>query len=443
MNQEAVVATEVGGVEEELAQAMGSADEGAGVFGALLHIPQARAKVLKDAQEKRRMLRGDMASDLDGTEASYESEDEDEGPPKYMINREVLTAELEQEMKTTPFETYDLFRGQKFGGGEDYRQVGIFKCIVRVTEGDPDDEPLFVPDDKKKNDEVLGELLKPSGYKVRLYVLQALNLTPMDLGIGGRPGKSDPYVLVQLGKEKFDDVKNYINDVTDADLYKCVEINAELPGAGQLILSLMDYDDIGANELIGRTVIDLEDRWFDQRWQQLGMENRCEDMTGPSSMRWQTKPVEQRSLYVPTSNAAQGVVQCWVDIMPPADANAFVPEDVALPPSGMFEVRVVIWHTKDVVSMDDLTGMNDLFVKAWVEGCDPQETDTHWRAKKGKGVFNWRMIFKVELGPRSRSMKFPYLTLQMWDKVNDCIAEGSLDLGKYFRRAYKKKKVQK
>ena len=34
-------------------------------------------------------------------------------------------------------------------------------------------------------------------------------------------------------------------------------------------------------------------------------------------------------------------------------------------------------------------------------------------------------------------------TEQMWDKDilkwNDCIAEGMLDLGKYFRRAYKKK----
>ncbi|CAN0467761.1 unnamed protein product, partial [Scytosiphon promiscuus] len=34
----------------------------------------------------------------------------------------------------------------------------------------------------------------------------------------------------------------------------------------------MDYDDIGGDELIGRTVIDLEDRWFDQRWQVSGPE---------------------------------------------------------------------------------------------------------------------------------------------------------------------------
>lgn len=34
--------------------------------------------------------------------------------------------------------------------------------------------------------------------------------------------------------------------------------------------------------------------------------------------------------------------------------------------------------------MDDLTGMNDLFVRCWVEGCkDKKETDCHWRCKKG------------------------------------------------------------
>ncbi|CAM9803499.1 unnamed protein product, partial [Hapterophycus canaliculatus] len=80
----------------------------------------------------------------------------------------------------------------------------------------------------------LNELLLPKGYKLRLYCLQALNLTPMDIGIGGRPGKSDPYLKVKLGKEVFSDVDNYIDDVTDADLYRCVELNCELPGASQL-----------------------------------------------------------------------------------------------------------------------------------------------------------------------------------------------------------------
>ena len=37
-------------------------------------------------------------------------------------------------------------------------------------------------------------------------------------------------LLLQL----FDDKKNFIQDVTDADIFKCVELKCELPGAGQL-----------------------------------------------------------------------------------------------------------------------------------------------------------------------------------------------------------------
>lgn len=36
------------------------------------------------------------------------------------------------------------------------------------------------------------------------------------------------------------------------------------------------------------------------------------------------------------------------------------------------QVRLVIWKCKDVVSMEFVSGLNDLFVKAWLEGCDPQ-----------------------------------------------------------------------
>lgn len=41
------------------------------------------------------------------------------------------------------------------------------------------------------------------------------------------------------------------------------------------------------------------------------------------------------------SNAPQGILQCWVDVMPAGDAKAFIPEDVALPPEAEFEVKLV------------------------------------------------------------------------------------------------------
>jgi len=130
-----------------------------------------------------------------------------------------------------------------------------------------------------------------------------------------------------------------------------------------------------------------------------------------------------------------------------AEATAFPPDDVALPPKAIFEVRMIVWKAKNVVSMDSLTNMNDTYVKAFIEGTDSQTTDIHWRAKKGKASWNWRMKFDVELGHNTRTMKFPYLNLSMWDKdilkYDDVIAETVLDLGKYFKRAYKKGKAVK
>ena len=84
--------------------------------------------------------------------------------------------------------------------------------------------------------------------------------------------------------------------------------------------------------------------------------------------------------------------------MRPEAALVFPPDDVSLPPKQLFEVRVVIWKSKDVPPMDSLEGMSDLFMKVWPEGCPPQETDTHWRCKKGKASWNWRLLFDVELG---------------------------------------------
>ena len=51
-------------------------------------------------------------------------------------------------------------------------------------------------------------------------------------------------------------------------------------------------------------------------------------------------------------------------------------------------------------------------------------------------------MFDVELGHNTRAMKFPYLHLQLWDrdllKWNDCAGEGTINLGKYYRKAYKR-----
>ena len=120
----------------------------------------------------------------------------------------------------------------------------------------------------------------------------------------------------------------------------------------------------------------------------------------------------------------------------PAEASSFPPEDVSLPPVLEAEVRLIIWKARDVVAMDTLEDMNDLYVRCWIEGTEPQDTDIHWRAKKGKGSFNWRMKFDVTLPARGEGVGFLYL--QCWDLdmlVNELLCESIFDLSVHLEEA--------
>ena len=421
-------------------------DTGAGVFGALQHIRLNNENIKSKAE-------------LAFEEFNPQDVEEKEPPPKWSIGRQILNSTLEEVLQTTPFETYRLTRGRKSGiFGSTLKVVGKFKGIIRVVADTNSDTVALLAKPPIVAQEVLDEIFSPKKYKARLYVLEAKNLKEMDVDYMGMPKASDPYIRVSIGNFKFNDRENYVDSAIDVDLYKLVEFDVELPGISHLTIEMMDRDMFGAmsDDLIGKTIIDLEDRWFDDRWRKLGNENRTKALDGqgedgkPVSRRWDTKPVENRELYlVPPekritskqSTSLQGNLTCWLDIMTPEEASGFPPDDVALPPKQIFEVRVVIWKTKNVPPMDSLEGMSDLFVKCWPEGCKPQETDTHWRCKKGNASFNWRLLFDVELGHNTRAMKFPYLHLQLWDrdiiKWNDCAGEGTIDLGKYYKKAYK------
>ncbi|GMI00136.1 hypothetical protein TrVE_jg577 [Triparma verrucosa] len=431
-------------IKSAIEEKLEAPDTGAGVFGALKHIKAPPPKEAIENKGKKRssvvdnggvgqVLGQGELTDEEMLKLIEEHEMEDDQTQRYMLGREKLPGELEELFPTSPFENFSLFRGQ----GSLKKEIGIFKGLIRVVR---DEKELEIKKEGSNHGGIdMTELLKPKQYTVRLYVLRGLSLAPMDIGFMGRPGKSDPYLKVNVGDDKFNDKKNYVSDVTEVDFYKCIELHTELPGAGQLEIEVMDYDAFGSDDLIGKTVIDLEDRWFDDRWKKLGSENYNKQ---DGKMRWNTKPLERRSLFTDTKNTEQGQIECYVDIMPTPVAEMFPPDDVALPPKQTFEVRLIVWRAKEMISMDVMEDMNDLYFVGWVEGSKKQSTDIHWRARNGKGSFNWRMKFDVELGHNTQAMKFPYLHLQAWDKdllkFSDCIAESFIDLGNNFKRAYKK-----
>lgn len=64
-------------------------------------------------------------------------------------------------------------------------------------------------------------------------------------------------------------------------------------------------------------------------------------------------------------------------------------------PQKDFELRVVVWDTKDIPATD-IEGTSDLFIKAFMDDNDKKETDTHYRCGNGKASFNYRLLFNVK-----------------------------------------------
>lgn len=337
----------------------------------------------------------------------------------YLSGRREYDCGLEEALVSAPFETYDVRRGSALPRGNIFgfrlrstnRRVGVFKGIVRIIK-DPKKTPPPV---------ALESLLKPEKYLVRVYAMDGRDFMPMD-GM-----TSDPYLVLSLGDERISDRRNYIPKTLSPGFFRCYEIPALLPGPSRLHIAAWDYDFVTFDDFIGETVVDIEDRWFDQRWQSLGMSRQTDERLAP-------RPVEDRTLHSPTFFGSCGQLRLWIDILTPGDAARFAKIDITPPPPRPFQLRVIVWRARDVASGDRMTSMNDLYTRCWIEGQRPQETDTHWRAKGGKGSFNWRFKFDIEL-----PYDHPVLTFQLWDrdilKWNDCIAESSVDISPFFRKA--------
>jgi len=215
---------------------------------------------------------------------------------------------------------------------------------------------------------------------------------------------------------------------------------------------------ITRDDFIGSTSIDLEDRIFEPAWVALGQNEQTPTRLAP-------KPIEWRDLWAPSSKTSQGALRLWVDILTPDQAVKYPPIDIKPPPPRGYQLRAIVWKAEGMETGDTMSGMNDLKFCGWMldeKGKEMKQwTDVHWRAKKGKGSFNWRMVWDVKL-PR----KFFYFTIQAWDQdimkvrtelgrlafpvrlavhcsspsltlaqYSDCLGENHLNLGPHVRRA--------
>ena len=59
---------------------------------------------------------------------------------------------------------------------------------------------------------------------------------------------------------------NYQLDNPNPDFHKSYDFEAVFPGCPPLVIDVVDYDDLFGDDSIGKTSIDLEDRYFSPEW---------------------------------------------------------------------------------------------------------------------------------------------------------------------------------
>ncbi len=78
-----------------------------------------------------------------------------------------------------------------------------------------------------------------------------------------------------------------------------------LPGNSLLHVEVWDHDEYVKDDLIGETVIDLENRFFSKKWRNL-----------------KHIPLETRELFHPTSSVSRGRVRMWIELIDVKDVKA-------------------------------------------------------------------------------------------------------------------------
>jgi hypothetical protein len=179
---------------------------------------------------------------------------------------------------------------------------------------------------KAEADSEISEYITPKNLIARVYVLKGKSLTPKDINT------SDPYIVLKLGEQTITDRDSLRLKTNNPAFYTSYDILTTLPGPSLLQIEVWDDDGFLNPDLIGITKIDLEDRYFSKEWRVKYADK---------------KPIEERTLFTPKSAAPQGVLQCWVEILDPKDAQRIPRFNISPPPKEEFELRVIVWGTRD------------------------------------------------------------------------------------------------
>eukprot|EP00052_Salpingoeca_macrocollata_P020806 m.175674 g.175674 ORF g.175674 m.175674 type:complete len:2346 (-) comp21363_c0_seq2:105-7142(-) len=246
-----------------------------------------------------------------------------EGQPEYEGDlMEVYHHELEREFDVADaLKTFEVFRGKD----DEKKLSGLFKG----------DLVIYTPYALDGPD--VGEVWKylpPARTMktlVRVYIIRAMELVPQDLN-----GRCDAYIQIHLGKRRIvRDRDNYVPSNLNPMIARVYEFEAVVPFDSELRISVWDYDSISSDDMVGETVVDLEDRLLSSYRATCGLA-KSYITEGPNKWRDMHKPREllaQRCVHYelppPQYSAVGYEPQVSVALFPGKSARTF-PEKTPL-----------------------------------------------------------------------------------------------------------------
>ncbi|AFZ79434.1 hypothetical protein BEWA_022820 [Theileria equi strain WA] len=307
--------------------------------------------------------------------------------------------------------------------------VGTLKFICTVHEGVNDDIKRDLNIKMKEHRNKLIELYKKSKeLVVRVYALQAK-------GLFTASGSAD--ISTYLWLRNVDDENHnpgyYHNSLRDKEgsrvglkptYNRCYNMGCALPENAILKLSVVSMGAL-ADEIIGTTFVDCEDRFFIDNLQKL-MEN---DAT----------PIELRTLKSENSTISHGTLKCWIELMDIQTAKTRPAKSLETLEPGNYEIRIVIWGA-NLFSMNERSTVS--LCVCGVYQAEHQEirksTDIHHHSKDGSAVFNWRLKYDVALPTEYSTIKLQLCSSGLLSS-NELIGEAIIDLAQDFQIVRRKK----
>uniref|UniRef100_A0A9J7ZEV5 Myoferlin like n=1 Tax=Cyprinus carpio carpio TaxID=630221 RepID=A0A9J7ZEV5_CYPCA len=175
--------------------------------------------------------------------------------------------------------TFKLQRGKIEDEEEDPSVVGEFKGSFRVY---PLSDDPNVSDPPRQFRELPESC--PQECLVRIHIIRCLDLQPKD-----NNGMCDPYIKIALGKKIIDDRDHYKPNTLNPEFGRVFELSGYIPQDKDLKISIYDYDLLSADEKVGETVIDLENRLLSRFRSHCGIpKSYC--VSGVNQWRDQLKP---------------------------------------------------------------------------------------------------------------------------------------------------------